>query len=214
MFNHTDVHNPCLGLQLLHCTCTIFIPSSIDPLRQTTAQPSITFYDEPREKGFISSGGHADFNNGVEVTVPPHTVPPGSTVEVKVQPGFAPSDVFVMPEGIQSASPSYLISSEGSAGLNGEVTVTMEHHVGVSTREEASNLVFLQADSVPRQSASGCVYEYREVSDGRSEFTPGETRGRLILRSLRKKLFKVGLKIKKWLRGTHSKKALMQHFLM
>ena len=139
----------------------------------------------------------------MEVTIPPHTAPSGSTVEVKVQPGFAPSDVFVMPEGIQSASPSYLISSEGSADLN-EVTISMEHHVGVSTREEASNLVFLQADPVPRQSASGYVYEYQEVSAERSEFTLKENIGRLIVKALRKKLYKVGLKIKKWLRGTRS----------
>ena len=155
--------------------------SSTDPLRQTTAQPNITFYDEPKEETFTSSGGHADFNNGVEVTVPAQAVQQGSTVGVKVQPGFAPSDVTVMPEGIQSASPSYLISSDGSDGLKGEVTVTMEHHVKVSTREEANDLVFLQADSHPSQSG---VYQYREVSDGRSEFTPGENKGRVRLKSL------------------------------
>ena len=171
--------------------------SSTDPLRQTTTQSNITFYDEPKEETFTSSGGHADFNNGVEVTVPAQAVPQGSTVGVKVQPAFGPSDVTVMPEGIQSASPSYLISSEGSDGLKGEVTVftvTMEHHVKVSTREEADDLVFLQADSHPSQSG---VYQYREVSDGRSEFTLGGNKGRVRLKSLRKKFIKVGKKIKK-----------------
>ena len=171
--------------------------SSTDPLRQTTTQPNITFYDESKEEIFTSSGGHADFNNGVEVTVPAQAVPQGSTVGVKVQPGFAPSDVIVMPEGIQSASPSYLISSEG---LKGEVTVTMEHHVKVSTTEEADDLVFLQADSHPTQSG---VYQYREVSDRRSEFTPGGNKGRVRLKSLRKKFIKVGKKIKKWLKGMY-----------
>ena len=171
--------------------------SSTDPLRQTTTQPNITFYDEPKEETFTSSGGHADFDNGVQVSVPAHAVPQGSTVGVKVQPGFAPSDVNVMPEGIQSASPSYLISSDG---LKGEVTVTMEHHVKVSTREEADDLVFLQADSHPTQSG---VYQYREVSDGRSEFTPGGNKGRVRLKSLRKKFIKVGKKIKKWLKGVY-----------
>ena len=169
--------------------------SSTDPLRQTTTQPNITFYDEPKEETFTSSGGHADFNNGVEVTVPAHAVPPGSTVEVKVQPGFAPSDVIVMPEGIQSASPLYLISSEG---VKGEVTVTMEHHVNVSTREEANALVFLQADSHLTQSG---VYQYREVSDGRSEFTPGGNKGRVRLKSPRNKFIKVDKRIKKLFGG-------------
>ena len=171
--------------------------SSTDPLRQTTTQPNITFYDEPKEERFTSSGGHADYNNGVKITVPSHAVPPGSTVGVKVQPAFAPSDVIVMPEGIQSASPSYLISSDGSDDLKGEVTVTMEHHVKVSTIE-AKNLIFLEADAHPSQSG---VYEYQEVSEGRSEFTSGGNSGRVRLYSLRKKFIKVGKKIKKLFRG-------------
>ena len=115
-------------------------------------------------------------------------------MRVKVQPGFAPSDVIEMPE---SASPLYLISSDG---LSGEVTITMEHHVKVSTRGEAKNLVFLQADSLPRQSG---VYQYHKVSEGRSEFTPGGNKGRLRLKSLQKKFIKIGLKIKKWMKGIY-----------
>ena len=103
-----------------------------------------------------------------------------------------------MPEGIQSASPSYLISSDGSAGLNGEVTVTMEHHVRVSTREEADNLIFLQADPTPRE---GRVYKYQEVSEGRSEFTPGENKGRLTTRHLSQRFLKIGSKVKKLFRS-------------
>ena len=168
--------------------------SSTDPLCQTSIYPNITFYDEPQEREFTSSGDHADFDNGVEVTVPPHIVPPGSTVRVKVQPSFAPSDVFVMPEGIQSASPSYFISSDSSADLNGEITVTMEHHVRVSTREEADDLLFLCAHSSPKRSGSQYLYKYQEVSEGRSEFTPGENKGRLTTtRQLSNEFLKIGI---------------------
>ena len=159
-----------------------------DPLCQTSTYPGVTFYDEPQEREFPSTGGNADFSNGVELTVPPQAVPLGSTVRVKVQPGFAPSDVFVMPEGIQSASPSYLISSDSSDGLNEEATVTMEHHVRVSTREEADDLLFLQADPTPREGH----YKYQKVSEGRSEFTPGEKHGRLATRWLSEGFLKVG----------------------
>ena len=176
-----------------------------DPLCQTSTYPGVTFYDEPQEREFPSSGGHADFNNGVEVTVPAKAIPPGSTVRVKVQPGFAPSDVFVMPEGIQSASPSYLISNDGSAGLNGEVTVTMEHHVRVSTREESNDLLFLQADPT---SSEGCVYKYREVSEGRSEFTPGENKGRLTTRRWSMKFLKIGSKFKQWFKSERLKQTI------
>ena len=158
-------------------------------------------YDEPQKRKFTSSGGHADFDNGLEVTVPPNTVQPGSAVEIRVQPSFAPKDTFVMPQDVQSASPTYLFSSENSSCLNGEVTVTMEHHVEVSTKEEANDLLFLEADSSPKRSASGCTYQFQEVKEGRSEFTPGENKGRLTTKYLTKKFFKVGLraKFKKWL---------------
>ncbi len=170
---------------------SVCFTSCVDPLHQTSAHPDVTFYDEPQEKEFTSSGGHADFENGVEVTVPANTVPAGTSVGIKVQPSLAPKDVFVMPSGIQSASPSYLISGEG---LNGEVTLSMEHHVRVSTQEEADDLIFLQADSSPKRCGSKSVYEYQEVPKGRSKFTPGGNTGRLTLGTRLKNFFKVGQK--------------------
>ncbi|XP_064389765.1 uncharacterized protein LOC135337740 isoform X3 [Halichondria panicea] len=161
------------------------------PLHQTSAHPDVTFYDEPQEKEFTSSGGHADFDNGVQVTVPANAVPAGTSVGIKVQPSLASNDVFVIPEGIQSASPSYLISGEG---LNGEVTLSMEHHVRVSTQQEADDLLFLQADSSPKRSGSHSVYEYQEIPEGRSEFTPGGNTGRLTLGTRLKNFFKIGRK--------------------
>ena len=153
----------------------------------------------PQAREFPSFGGHADFNNGVEVTIPSHIVSPGSTVEVKVQPCFAPSDVFVIPEGIQSASPSYLISCDSSAGLNGEVTVTMEHHVRVSTRKEANCLVFLEADPTP---GGKSVYRYREVE--KSVFTPNERKGTLITGKWSSKFLRIGLRVIARLFGSKS----------
>ncbi|XP_064389780.1 uncharacterized protein LOC135337741 isoform X5 [Halichondria panicea] len=159
------------------------------PLHQTSAHPDVTFYDEPEEKEFTSSGGHADFDNGVQVTVPANAVPAGTSVGIKVQPSLASNDVFVIPEGIQSASPSYLISGEG---LNREVTLSMEHHVRVSTQQEADDLLFLQADSSPKRSGSKSIYQYQEVQRGRSEFTPGGDTGRLRLSTRLKNFFKIG----------------------
>ncbi len=125
------------------------------------------------------------------MTVPAHAVPAGTSVGIKVQPGLAPKGVFVIPGGIQSASPSYLISGEG---INGEVTLSMEHHVRVSTQQEANDLVFLQADSSPKIVGSKSVYVYREVPDGRSEFNPRENTGRLTRRLPKKQFLKVGLR--------------------
>ncbi|XP_064384780.1 uncharacterized protein LOC135333688 [Halichondria panicea] len=164
------------------------------PLHQTSAHPDVTFYGVPQEKEFTSSGGHADFDSGVQVTVSANAVPSGTSVSIKVQPSLAPKDVFVMPEGIQSASPSYLISGEG---LNGEVTLSMEHHVRVSTHQEADDLLFLQADSSPKRSGTKNVYEYQEIQEARSVFTPGGNTGRLTLGTRLKKFFKIGQRGKK-----------------
>ena len=122
-----------------------------------------------------------------------------------MQPGFAPSNVFVMPEDIQSASPSYLISSDGLDGLNGEATVTMEHHVRVSTREEADDLIFLQADPTPSE---GHVYKYCEVLEGRSEFNPGESNGRLTTRRWSMTFLKIGSRFKRWFKSECSKRTI------
>ena len=176
---------------------SVCFTSYVDPLHQTSAHPDVTFYDEPQEKEFTSSGGHADFENGVQVTVPANAVPAGTSVGIQVQPSLASNEVFVMPEGIQSASPSYLISGEG---INGEVTLSMEHHVLVSTQQEADDLLFLQADSSPKRSGSHSVYEYKKVPEERSkaEFKPGGNTGRLIRRLSKKQFFKVGARIRKW----------------
>ena len=124
------------------------------------------------------------------MTVPANAVPAGTSVGIKVQPSLAPKDVFVMPEGIQSASPSYLISCES---LNGEVTVSMEHYVRVSTQEEADGLVWLQADSSPKRSDSKSVYVYQKVPEGSSEFPFEGNKGRLTMMFTRlKKFLKIG----------------------
>ena len=170
---------------------------------QNPSYPDVTFFDEPQEKALSSSGGHVDFDNGVEITVPPRAVPLGATVSVKVQPSFAPKDVFVMPQGIHSAGPSYLITTRSDAELDRDVTLTLEHHVNVSTDDDANDLLFLQADTTPQSSDSASVYEYKEVPEARTEFLPGESRGRLTTRRFSFKFFKIGLRkrVKKWFTG-------------
>ncbi len=184
--------------------------SCVDPLLQTPTQPKVTFIGEPVSEVFNSSGGHADFDNGVKVTVPASAVSPGSSARITVQPSLASRSVFVLPEGIVSAGPAYLISSEG---LSGEVTVDMEHHVNVTSREDADDLAFLEADSSPTRLGGGLVYQYHEVPKGNTEFTPGANRGRLTLYTRLKKFFKVGRKNKgiNSYSHTHNLKVIVVH---
>ncbi len=199
----------------------------VDPLLQTPTYPRVTFYGVPVEKQFTSSGGYADFDNGVTVSVTASAVSAeavtaeAATVSVtasavsaepvtvsvtasamsaeatglvSVQPCLAPKSVFVLPEGVVSASPSYLISGKG---ISGEVILEMEHHVQVSSREEADKLSFFEAELSPtRSSDSEPVYRYKEVPKDRTEFTPGENKGRLKLVTRLMKFFKIGRKRK------------------
>ena len=201
----------CLSLYHTHAISGCLFCYCTDPLFQNPSYPDVTFFDDPQEKVLSSSGGHVDFDNGVEITVPPCAVPLGTTVSVKVQHSFAPKDVFVMPQGIHSASPSYLITS--GSKLDGDVTLTLEHHVKVSTDDDANDLLFLQADTTPQTSDSASVYEYKEVPEARTEFLPGETTGRLTTRRLSDKFVKVGRRIKEWFNSELTRQSICTYGL-
>ena len=177
-------HTILLPFSSCICSCT-------GPLLRNPSYPDVTFFDKPQEKVFSSNGERVDFDNGIEITIPQGAVPPGTTVSIKVQPSFAPKDVFLMPQGVQSASPSYLITGS-KFELDGDMTLTLEHHIKVSTDDDASDLLFLQADTTPQTSDSASVYEYKEVPEARAEFLPGENTGKLTTRRLSDKFVKVG----------------------
>ena len=169
-----------------------FSLSCTDPLFRISTYPRVTFYGEPQEKEFNSSGGHVDFDNGAEITVPPNTVPSGSIVKIMVQPSLAPGYDFQLPKEYSSAGPAYLISSEGSTSPDGEIVLILEHHVKVTTPKEAQDLVFLQADSAPDRQK---IYKFEEVKEGKMEFTPGENKGRLTVKPFSgPKFFRIGFR--------------------
>ena len=161
-----------------------------DRLFKNPSYPGVTFFDEPQEKVLSSRGGQANFDNGLEIAVSNQSASKETTAAIKVQSSFAPKDVFVIPPGIRSASPSYLIRRSSSESF-GDVTLTLEHHVNVKTREDAKDLLFLHADSTPDSKSQ---YEYKQVQEGKSEFLPGENTGKLTTKHFSHKFFKVGLR--------------------
>ncbi len=160
--------------------------------------PGVTFYDNSQKTDFTSAGGHVDFTNGIEVTVPPNTVASGATVSVKVRPSFAQNDVFKLPRGMQSVSPSYLVETDHS----GEVALIMDHHASVKTQEEAERLCFLKAPSAPGMMGEYCFEEVHRES--RSEFTAGGNEGRLTTNAS-SGFFKIGRKLKRLFSSKSSK---------
>ena len=167
--------------------------SFTDPLVADHSFPGVTFYDKAKEEFVGSSGKQIDFENGLTITVPTGVVAPGTSESFKAQASFAPEDVYVLPEGIKSASPAYLISKTGQ-DLNGEVTMTIAHHVKVATAEDAKQLTILCAESSSETRGSKKIYKFQELtSDNKAHFVTGERHGKL---STSMKHFSLGKLIK------------------
>ena len=162
-------------------------------LQTSPEHPKVVFCDESQEKVFSQDGGYFDFDNGIEVTVPPHTGPGSSKVVIKSRPGFVVKKNCVLPQGVRPASPSYFVSSEESEGSkrNGNYVITIEHHAD----EEVQKLVILQADSNPEKSGLDYVYNYKAVPKSNTEFLPGENKGKLTTSHITEpgKFFSVGV---------------------
>lgn len=142
-------------------------------LEDPTYGSSIAFYDEASEKCVRSEDSSIDFGNGVEVELPKGVVPADTAITFKAQPAFASKDVFILPPGIEAASPTYLLSSSMDS-LNGEVTLTIEHFVDLQTEDDSKKLVFLVADSKPNKDS---VYRFKVVDSGHPSFKLGEKVG-------------------------------------
>ena len=168
---------PCPTSQLQSKNLTFMIiyydTINTDPLVQDTSYGgAVTFYDEGIIEEVTSEGSSIDFENGVEVKVPEGVIPPYESISFKAQPAFASTDVFKLPDNVQAASPTYLLSSDSQ--LNGSVALTMEHFVEVRTQDDANSLVFLLAQSAPSMDST---YHFRQVHSGHPEFKRKEMVG-------------------------------------
>ena len=166
-----------------------------DPLIKNPSFPDVTFLGEPLVKGLTCDGEHHDFQNGIEITIPPCAVRQDSTCSISVQPSFAPGDVFSLPRDVVSASPSFLVSGTGDE-LEKEIALSMEHSVKVADEQDAQDLLFLQASATPKVSANAkTVYEFKEVADLKSEFKSTGNKGKLsITRRLSERFLKIGFR--------------------
>lgn len=138
-----------------------------DPLVQDPDYgDTIAFYDEPAEEQITSEGLSIDFENGLEVTVPEGSIQSETAFTLKAQPAFASEEVFVLPSGVESASPTYLLTSDSESPV-GNMTLKMDHFVKVKSEEDRVNLVFLWAKSVPSKDSK---YSFQQVHTGDPQF--------------------------------------------
>ena len=167
------------------------------PLITNPSFPDVTFLGEPQVKSLSCNEDHHDFQNGIELTIPPCAIRQDSTCSISVQSSFAPESVFSLPRDVVPASPSFLISGTGDE-LEKEITLSMEHNVKLTDEQDTQDLLFLQARATPKISNAKTVYEFEEVADLKSEFKSTENKGRLsITRRLSERFLKIGFRKKR-----------------
>jgi hypothetical protein len=89
-----------------------------------------------------------------------------------IQPSF--SGPFEMPEGIESASPAYLIKTAKEVEFKKDVDVRLQHNTDLRTEEDCKAMVLLQASSTPTYKGRdpSPVYEFEEIDGGDGMFSP------------------------------------------
>ena len=109
-------------------------------------------------------------NIGISIVVPQDSLPPDEAVNLAIQPSFSGS--FEMPEGIEPASPAYLIEiTKKKVELKKSLLVKMQHYANLQTEEDCNSMVFLQANSENR----GSKPVFKEVDGDKGKFTVSES---------------------------------------
>ena len=101
--------------------------------------PGICFLGEQLQRVVDSKGGHfAPADLGISLEVPRNAVPAGKTITLCGRPCLC--GPFQYPEGYESLSAVYLITSKGS--FQKEVELKMKHYIAVETKEQADQMCF------------------------------------------------------------------------
>lgn len=126
---------------------------------------------EPRRRETISpEGREIDLGDKIGVSL---SISRNSVVEDEdliIQPSFC--GPFEMPDGVESASPAYLIKTTNEVEFKRDVDVKLQHNALLRTEEDCKGMVLLQASSTPTYRDSSPVYEFEEIDGGDGTFSP------------------------------------------
>ena len=148
---------------------------------------------EPLNQVTITSeGGEINLKDEIGVTI---TIPRNSSdkdEQVNLATGFSGS--CEIPEGMESASPAYLIKTTNEVEFNEPVDVTLQHTSNLQTAEDCKEMVILEASCITHEDSNSILsFEKIDNSSGAVSFSPGERHGRLRLKKLFS-WFKIGRK--------------------
>ena len=126
--------------------------------------PDICFLAEQLRYDVDSKGGYfAPTNLGISLEVPANAVPAGKTITLCGRPCLC--GPFQYPEGYESLSAVYLITSKGS--FKKEVKLKMKHYGRVETEEQADQMCFLSAKCTPVSVKGKNIYDFAPINGGK-----------------------------------------------
>ena len=143
-------------------------------LKEKAAYPGILFSDGVKKESITSDGKTINLEEvGVSLIFPENSLPSNEPpVEVAIQPCFSGS--FIMPDGIESMSPAYVIKPNRKVTFQKDVVLKIQHYANLQTEEDCEDMVFLSANSTPEYRGSNPVYVFKEIKKARILFRPGQ----------------------------------------
>lgn len=149
---------------------------------------------EPQRRETISLEGAEIQDVGVSLSISRNSVVEDE--DLIIQTTFC--GPFEMPEGVESASPGYLIKTANEVEFRKDVDVKLQHNADLRTEEDCKQMVLLQASSTPTYKGRdpSPVYEFQEIDGGDGTFSPLPGRRRFGSFKQRKfsSIFRIGRK--------------------
>ena len=121
-------------------------------------------------------------DKGISVFIPENSLSiKEESLDLSIHPCF--SGPFELPDGYESASPTYLITHSRRVTFSKDVAVRMHHYACLKSQEDCEDMVFLSASSTPvyRESDSP-LYVFKKIQGAKGIFKPGDQVGEISLR--------------------------------
>ena len=169
-------------------------------LKEKVAYPGILLSEGVKKESVTSDEKTINLEEvGASLTFPENSLPPTEPpVEVAIQPCF--SGPFIMPDDIESRSPAYVIKPNRKVKFEKDIVLKIRHNANLQTEEDCKNMVFLSASSTPEYRGSTPVYVFKEITDTKGLFRPGQEKplGEIHLRKLSHfSIITIGIKLLK-----------------
>ena len=110
------------------------------PSQCSEAFPGIDF-SSYRSHRTVNHKGRTIRSEGVQLRIPPYAIERGTSLSISLQGCI--SGPFSLPEGIQLASPVFLVTCTPQYQFQRELTLTIHHFVLLENCEQCENMVLL-----------------------------------------------------------------------